>query len=68
MGDLLFVGANLARKLGLDPETCLRGANDKFERRFGAVERRLAAAGKAPADSTLDEMEAEWRAVKEAER
>ncbi len=64
LGDLLFVGANLARKLGLDPETCLRGANEKFARRFEAVERRLASRGKAPADATLDEMEQEWRAVK----
>ena len=68
VGDLLFVGANLARKLGLDPEECLRGANAKFARRFAAVERRLAAVGKSPADATLAEMEAEWRAVKDAER
>jgi len=68
MGDMLFVLANLARKLKLDPETCLRQANEKFARRFGAVEQRLALAGKAPADATLDEMEAEWQAVKRAER
>ena len=67
VGDLLFVGANLARKLGLDPEECLRGANAKFARRFAAVERRLAADGKAPVDATLAEMEAKWRAVKDAE-
>jgi ATP diphosphatase len=68
MGDMLFVLANLARKLKLDPETCLRQANEKFARRFGAVEQRLAQTGKAPADATLDEMEAEWQAVKAAER
>jgi ATP diphosphatase len=68
VGDLLFVAANLARKLGLDPEACLRGANDKFERRFTAVEARLAERGRAPADATLPEMEAEWVAVKAAER
>ncbi len=68
VGDLLFVLANLARKLGLDPEACLRHASDKFSRRFGAVEARLAARGMAPADSTLDEMEAEWQAVKADER
>ncbi len=68
MGDMLFVLANLARKLKLDPETCLRQANEKFARRFGAVEQRLGVAGKAPSDATLDEMEAEWRAVKAAER
>lgn len=64
LGDLLFVVANLARKLDLDPETCLRQANAKFSRRFRGVEQRLAAQGKSPADATLDEMEAEWQAVK----
>ena len=39
VGDLLFVLANLARKLNLDPETCLRQANEKFHRRFNAMER-----------------------------
>ncbi len=68
MGDLLFVTANLARKLGLDPEACLRQATDKFSRRFEGVEQRLAAAGKAPADATLAEMEAAWVAVKREER
>lgn len=68
VGDLLFVLANLARKLQLDPEECLRRANDKFTRRFEAVERRLATEGKAPADATLDEMEAHWTAAKRAER
>ena len=68
VGDLLFVIANLARKLDLDPEACLRQANNKFARRFIGVEQRLAVAGKAPADATLDEMETEWRAVKAAER
>ena len=68
MGDVLFVMANLARKLGLDPEECLRRANAKFARRFEGVEHRLAEAGKSPADATLDEMEAEWQAVKRGER
>ena len=68
VGDLLFVAANLARKLGLDPEACLRHANDKFSRRFAAVEARLAARGLAPADSTLEAMETEWGAVKAQER
>ena len=67
MGDLLFVVANLARKLDLDPEACLRAANRKFARRFGSVEQRLAAAGKTPSDASLDEMETEWQAVKAAE-
>lgn len=68
VGDLFFVLANLARKLDLDPETCLRAANAKFERRFGSVEAGLAAEGRAPADASLDEMEALWQAAKRAER
>jgi ATP diphosphatase len=68
VGDLFFVLVNLARKLDLDPETCLAGANAKFERRFTGVEARLAARGLAPADAGLEEMEAEWQAVKAAER
>ena len=68
VGDLLFVVANLARKLDLDPEACLRGANAKFERRFNSVEAALASQGRAPADATLDEMEELWSAAKDAER
>jgi ATP diphosphatase len=68
VGDLFFVLVNLARKLDLDPETCLRDANAKFERRFNAVEKALAAEGKAPADAGLEAMEAAWQAVKRQER
>lgn len=68
VGDLLFVLANLARKLHLDPEACLRQANAKFTRRFEGIEQRLEKAGKSPADATLEEMEALWNAVKQAER
>ncbi len=64
LGDLLFVLANLARKLDLDPEAVLRGANAKFERRFKAVEQGIALAGKSPADASLEEMEAAWTAAK----
>ena len=67
VGDILFVVANLARKLGLDPESCLRAANAKFTRRFNAVERSLAEEGQSPADATLDAMEAHWAAVKRLE-
>ena len=67
LGDMLFVLANLARKLGLDPETCLRGANDKFGRRFGAVEQSLAALGRTPAEASLAEMETAWQAAKSDE-
>jgi nucleoside triphosphate diphosphatase len=68
VGDMLFVLANLARKLDLDPETCLRRANGKFSRRFGFIEDRLASAGKTPADASLAEMEAFWQDAKAAER
>jgi len=68
VGDLLFVLANLARKLDLDPEACLRHANLKFARRFGAVEAALAEQGRGAAEATLDEMEALWQAVKREER
>lgn len=67
LGDVLFVVANLARKLGLDPEACLRQANAKFTRRFNAVEQRITATGFALTDATLDEMEAQWIAVKRLE-
>ena len=67
-GDLLFVMANLARHLGLDPETALREANDKFTRRFNAVEDDLRTAGKTPAQSDLAEMDALWNAAKRRER
>jgi nucleoside triphosphate diphosphatase len=68
IGDLLFAVANLARHVGADPEQALRGANAKFERRFGFIERALAEKGKSPEQSTLDEMEALWRDAKAAER
>ncbi|HEY7790083.1 MAG TPA: MazG nucleotide pyrophosphohydrolase domain-containing protein, partial [Vicinamibacterales bacterium] len=67
MGDLLFALANLSRKLGIEPESALRTANQKFTRRFGAIESRLQAAGKALTEATLEEMEAEWQRVKENE-
>jgi ATP diphosphatase len=68
VGDLLFVLANLARKLDLDPEDCLRGANRKFERRFGYIEQELQNAGKTPANRTLEEMESLWSDAKRQER
>ena len=68
VGDLLFVLANLARKLDLDPEDCLRGANRKFERRFRFIEQMLLNEGKTPADSTLQAMEDLWQEAKRHER
>jgi ATP diphosphatase len=67
-GDLMFVMANLARHLGIDPEAALRGANAKFTRRFRGVEAALAADGRRPEESTLAEMDALWDAVKRDER
>jgi ATP diphosphatase len=67
VGDLLFAVVNLARHLDLDPEATLRAANHKFERRFTAIERALAARGKRPQDSTLAEMDALWDDAKRAE-
>jgi ATP diphosphatase len=66
-GDLLFAVVNLARHLGADPEAALRATNVKFERRFGFIERALAAQGKTPAQSSLAEMDALWNAAKKAE-
>ena len=68
VGDLLFVLANLARKLGLQPETCLRLANEKFCRRFNAMERIFDAEAKTLSELSLAEMEAGWQRVKAAER
>ena len=67
-GDLLFVMANLARHLDVDPEAALRGANAKFTRRFRFIEAALADAGRRPQDSDLAEMDALWNAAKAAER
>lgn len=67
-GDLLFVMANLARHLDLDPEAALRRANAKFVRRFRYIEAGLQERGTSPADSDLAEMDALWDAAKKAER
>ncbi|MBL9057404.1 MAG: nucleoside triphosphate pyrophosphohydrolase [Rhodobacteraceae bacterium] len=63
-GDLLFVMANLARHMNIDPEAALRGANAKFTRRFARIEDWLAEAGKTPAESNLAEMDALWNRVR----
>ena len=67
VGDLLFVCANLARHLDVDPEAALRHANGKFERRFRHIEQRLAGQGRSLADSNLDEMESLWQEAKRTE-
>ena len=64
LGDVLFAIANLARHVKVDPEAALRATNDKFERRFRHIERRLAESGRTPSDATLEEMEALWQEAK----
>jgi len=68
LGDLLFVIANWARHLRLDPEAALRGSNQKFERRFALMERLAAAAGTSLLDLDLDAWERLWQQAKAAER
>jgi MazG family protein len=68
LGDILFVCANLARELDVDPEAALRETNDKFIRRFGFIERALAEAGSSPEASSLEEMDALWNRAKASER
>lgn len=63
-GDLLFVMANLARHMKVDPEAALRAANAKFTRRFEKIEDWLSEAGKTPAQSDLAEMDALWNRAK----
>ena len=67
-GDLLFVMAKVARHLKLDPEAALRSANQKFVRRFGHIEQRLAEQNRSPSDSTLAEMDALWDEAKAQEQ
>ena len=66
-GDLLFVMANVARHLGVDPEASLRDANAKFVRRFCSIEAALRAEGRSPEDATLEEMDQLWDEAKAAE-
>jgi MazG family protein len=67
-GDLLFVMANLARHLKVDPESAMRHANTKFERRFRAIEALLSAEGRTPSEATLAEMDTLWDQVKATEK
>lgn len=68
VGDLLFVAVNVARLLGADPESALKAANRKFRRRFRHVEAGLRAQGRAPAESSLEEMDRLWDEAKARER
>ena len=67
-GDLMFVMANLARHLQIDPEAALRATNAKFNRRFGRIEDFLAEAGRSPSQSDLAEMDALWNRAKAEEK
>ncbi len=67
MGDLLFSVVNLARHLGIDPETALRGGNEKFERRFRRLETDLAQQGRDAAKMDIEALEAAWQTVKKEE-
>jgi len=60
LGDVLFCVVNVCRYLGVDPEGALRGANSKFERRFGYVEQRLREQGRSASEATLEEMDRLW--------
>jgi nucleoside triphosphate diphosphatase len=64
LGDVLFAVANLARHCKVDPEAALRSTNDKFERRFRHIERRLAESGRSPNEASLEEMERLWTEAK----
>ncbi|MBS0333142.1 MAG: nucleoside triphosphate pyrophosphohydrolase [Proteobacteria bacterium] len=68
LGDVLFVVANIARALDIDPEDAIRYTNSKFVRRFKYVEAKLAESGRTPAQSDLAEMDGLWEEVKRAER
>jgi len=68
VGDLLFVAVNVARLLGVDPESALKASNRKFRRRFRHIEDRLKERGLKPADSNHVEMDALWDEAKEKEK
>jgi uncharacterized protein YabN with tetrapyrrole methylase and pyrophosphatase domain len=68
MGDLLFTMAHLSRQLGIEPETALRKANDKFTKRFGLMEAAVEATGQKMSDMSLDQLEVEWQRAKRANR
>lgn len=67
LGDMLFATVNIARHLKIDPETALRNASQKFERRFRYIEHRLAEMGKTPTDCTLFELDRLWNEAKRQE-
>jgi len=64
LGDLFFALANLARKMGIEPEAALRVANDKFQRRFDDVERSITSGGQQVKDLNLEQLEERWQKAK----
>lgn len=64
LGDLFFLLVNLSRKLSIDPETCLRKANEKFENRFNALESTILSEGKTVKDHNLEELDQYWEKIK----
>jgi MazG family protein len=64
MGDLLFSIANLSRQLGIEPETALRKANDKFTRRFGTMERAIKDSDRTMSEMSIEQLEREWQRAK----
>ena len=67
LGDLLFSVVNLARKLGIEAEVALAAANEKFIRRFHAVETQITSEGKKLGETSLEELDAAWNAIKKAQ-
>jgi uncharacterized protein YabN with tetrapyrrole methylase and pyrophosphatase domain len=65
MGEVLLAVANLARKLGLDPESALRASTDRFADRFGHIEEALRAQGRAVSDASAEEQDRLWDAAKQ---
>jgi MazG family protein len=68
LGDLLFALVNLSRRLGVDAESALHRATDKFQRRFAFMERELRAGGRTPRDASMAELDGLWDAAKRDER
>ncbi len=68
VGDLLFAAVNVARRLGVDAEQALRGSNDRFERRFRSMEKRLQEQGRSMNELDLEALEEAWEAAKKEER
>jgi MazG family protein len=64
LGDVLLATANLARKLGLDAESALRDAHDRFAARFAHIEEALRAQGRAVRDASAEEQDRLWDAAK----